>query len=52
MACIKNQNIGKNKSRFKRPFNGDDGVKNVEKLELQRESFQRDLKIRSNYRKF
>ena len=53
LVCIKNQNIQKNKSKFERPFDGDNGlVSDVEKFELQREFSQRELKIRSNYRHF
>ena len=55
LVCIKNQNIRKNKSKFERSFDGDNGQftgQQCRKVWLQRESSQRDLKIRSNYRNF
>ena len=55
LVCIKFQIIQKNKSKFKRPFMvimASVLVSKVEKLELQRDPSQRDLKIHSNYRNF
>ena len=55
LVCIKFQNIRKNKSKFKRSFMAIMAsvlVSKVEKLELQRDPSQRDLKIHSNYRNF